>query len=162
MADHQRALKAEFLDEVLDVAHLARQAVVADRRPLAVAVATLVEREAVVLAAQREAHEIPGMRVKPAAVQEKQRMASRRAPVEVMKTHPIDHHVVVRGQGETRYFEPGDLGGQLQVLELLRYFQHGPLVLAIDLVVRPARRIAHSCILFVYQSPRCNRQRDRQ
>jgi hypothetical protein len=35
-----------------------------------------------------------------------------------MKAHPVDHHVMVRGQCETRYFEPGDLGGQLQVLEL--------------------------------------------
>jgi hypothetical protein len=35
-------------------------------------------------------------------------------------------------------------------------------VLAIDFVVRPVRRIAHSSILFVYQSSRCIRQHDRR
>ena len=124
--------------------------------------AALVERDAVVLAAQRQAYEIPGMRVEPAAVQKKNRMALRGTPIEVMETHPVDHDVVVLGKGETRHFEPGDLGGQLQVLELFRCFQHGSFVLAIDLVVRPARRIAHSWILFVYQSPRCTRQHDRR
>jgi hypothetical protein len=34
-------------------------------------------------------------------------------------------------------------------------------VLAIDLVVRPAHRIAHSWILLVYQSSRRTRQHDR-
>ena len=92
----------------------------------------LVERDAVVLAAQRQAYEIPGMRVEPAAVQEKYRMAPRGTPVEVVETHPVDHDVVVFGKGETRHFEPGDLGGQLQVLELFRCLQHGSFVLAID------------------------------
>src|ERR1700751_4297751 len=86
--------------------------------------AALVEREALVLAAQRQAYEIPGMRVEPAAVQEKDRMAPRSAPIEVVETHPVDHDVVVLGKRETRPFEPGDLGGQLQVLELFRCFQH--------------------------------------
>ena len=99
MADHQRALELEFFDEVLDVAHLARQAVVADRRPFAVAMAALVERDAVVLAAQRQAYEIPGMRVEPAAVQEKYRTALRGTPIEVVEAHPIDHDVVILGEG---------------------------------------------------------------
>ena len=160
MADHQRPLELEFFDEVLNVAHLARQTVVADRRPFAVAMAALVERDAVVLAAQRQAYEIPGMRVEPAAVQEKNRMALRSTPIEVVETHSVDHDIVVLGKGETRDFEPGDLGGQLQVLELFRCFQHDFFVLAIDLVVRPVRRIAHSWILLVYQSSRCTRQHD--
>jgi hypothetical protein len=65
------------------------------------------------------------MRVEPAAVQEKNRMAPRRVPIEVVETHPVDHDVVVLGKSKTWHFEPGDLGGQLQVLELFRCFQHG-------------------------------------
>src|SRR5262249_28095861 len=102
----------------LDVADLTRQTVIANRRPFAVAMAALIQRNTVIIRAQGQAYQVPGMRIEAAAVQEQNRVVSDDAPVEIMKAHPVDHHIVVLGQGETGYFEPSDLGGQLQVLEL--------------------------------------------
>jgi hypothetical protein len=60
-------------------------------------VAALVEREAVVLAAQRQADEVPSTRIEPAAVQKKYWMTPPSTPIEVMEAHPVDHNVVLLG-----------------------------------------------------------------
>jgi hypothetical protein len=71
-------------DEPLDVTRLRIGAVVTARRPLAIAVAALVERDAAMLVAQRQAHEVPGVSGQAAAVEEEHGRPIA-APVEVVQ-----------------------------------------------------------------------------
>ena len=85
-------------------------------RPLALAVAALVERDAVPLAAQREADQVPGMGVEPAAVQEDHGRQAGRPPVEVVKAHALRaSEVVLVGQHDLGQGDAGGGGGQLEV-----------------------------------------------
>ena len=96
-----------MIDERLEVADVAFRPVVHHRRPLALAVAALIERETVALATKTEAHEIPRVGVEPATVEEDDRRTARRPPVEIVEAHPAEHDVVRVGQRELGKTEPG-------------------------------------------------------
>ena len=78
----------------------------------------LVERDAVELAAQRQAAEIPGARRLSAAVEEERGRPAGRAPVEVVEPDAAEHGVLVPGADELRELEAGEAGGQPMVLAL--------------------------------------------
>ena len=68
-AGEDEMIEAECVDKAFDVLALSRDRVIGVGGPVAVAVAALVERDAVELVAQCEAAEIPGMRSQGAAMQ---------------------------------------------------------------------------------------------
>jgi hypothetical protein len=80
-------VEPEMVDEPLGVGELGADRIVRVMRPIGVAVAALVERDAVIGVPQRQAAQIPGMRVQRAAVQEDDRRQVPVAPVEIMETH---------------------------------------------------------------------------
>ena len=72
-ADQDELIEADLVDKAADVADLRRDRIIAVRRPVGVAVAALVERDAVEIVAQRQAAQIPGMRRQRPAMQEQDR-----------------------------------------------------------------------------------------
>ena len=86
---------AERVDEGLEIAHVALGRVVHLGRPLALAVAALVQRHAVPLAPEGRAHEVPRVGVEAAAVEEYHGGQPRRAPVEIVKAHAPEQDVVL-------------------------------------------------------------------
>ena len=89
-AGEDELVEAEMVDKPLGVGELGAHRIVGVVRPIAVAVAALVEREAVVVVAQRQADEVPGMRVQRAAMQKHDRRQVLVAPVEIVKPHPAE------------------------------------------------------------------------
>src|SRR5438105_6836993 len=79
-----------MVDKALAVGERGANRIVAVSCPIAVAVAALIERDAVEVVAQREADEIPGMRGQCPAMQEHDRRPVLIAPVEVMKPHAAE------------------------------------------------------------------------
>src|SRR5208282_6605351 len=92
-----RTLQSHRIDEALDVANMRRDPIVDDRRPLAVAMTTLIERDASIALAQHHRDAVPGMRGKAAAVQKQNRRATA-IPIEVMKPHRTNDHLMIVGQ----------------------------------------------------------------
>src|SRR5947207_12167446 len=79
-----------MVDKALAVRERGANRIVAVSCPIAVAVAALIERDAVEVVAQREADEIPGVRGQCAAMQKDDRRPVLVAPVEVMEPHPAE------------------------------------------------------------------------
>ena len=94
-------------DQPLDVADMGAT-VVEHRRPFAVAMAALIQRDTSKVFAQHYRYAIPGMRVDATAVQEKDRRAGT-APVEVVKAHCADDHLMVVRQPDRVGTKIGDL-----------------------------------------------------
>ncbi len=109
-----------MVDERFDVSAVGLDAVVHLRRPLAVTVTTEVEGQAPIVLPQREADEVPRVRGEPAAVEEQQRLLAGRPPVEIAETHAPQHDLMLVGDDELPGREAGDLGGVVQVLEIIR------------------------------------------
>lgn len=102
-------MQVERVDQPADVAGVRVRLVLEDRRPLTVAVATLIHRQAVEVGAQREAYEVPGVRGQTSTVKEHQRRTGVSAPVEVVKPKLVDHDVVVGGHAHLGHIQPGQL-----------------------------------------------------
>src|SRR6266446_3557282 len=115
-ADEDESIEAEAVDESVEVGGVALRGVVHLRRPFAVAVAPLVEGEAVPLEPERGADEVPGVDVEPAPVQEEHRRLAARAPVEIVEAHPSQDDVMRLGQDQLGEREPGGGRRQYQML----------------------------------------------
>src|SRR5438045_7060018 len=72
-ADQNELVEAEMVDKALAVRERGANRIVAVSCPIAVAVAALIERDAVEVVAQREADEVPGMRGQGADMQKQDR-----------------------------------------------------------------------------------------
>src|SRR4029077_814974 len=79
------------------VTDVRRDSIVSHRRPFAVAVPTLVERNTSEAIAKHHRNAIASVRRQTAAMQEKDRGAAS-APIEVVKAHQADDHLMVVGQ----------------------------------------------------------------
>src|SRR5262249_4639349 len=106
-ADQHEPSETQAIDDRLVSADVTLGPVVQLRRPFAVAVPGLIEGQAVAVPSQTETHEIPRVRVQPAAVEEENRRTALRSPIEVVKAHATEDDVVRLGQrelgeGETR------------------------------------------------------------
>jgi hypothetical protein len=84
LADEDRAIEAELLNEPLQIAYVVLGVVLHRGRPLAVAVAALIEREAAEVPPECEADDVPGVGGQGAAVEEHDVPAAS-APVEVVE-----------------------------------------------------------------------------
>ena len=84
----------------------------------------LVEREAMVVAPQHQADEVPRMRVQAAAVEEENRLAAGLTPVEVMEAHLMDHDLMGFRQDDFGDFQSGIMGRQLKMFDLFGIVQH--------------------------------------
>src|SRR5439155_11186286 len=82
-ADEDEAIEPEAIDEGFDVGGVTLDAVIHLRRPLAVAVAPLIEGQAVPIGSERGADEVPGAGAEPAAVEVQQLPPAAAAPVAV-------------------------------------------------------------------------------
>ena len=82
-------------------------------RPLAVAVAALIEGHAVRLAPEGQTHEIPRVGVEAAAVQEHHGGQARRPPVEIVKAHAPEQEVMHVRQDDLGKMDAG--GGRRQL-----------------------------------------------
>ena len=78
--------------------------------------AALVERQAMVVAAQGEAHQIPGVRGQRAAMEKHNRRQVLAAPIEIMQPHPADLRVMPLRQYDVVKSEPGAHGRRRKVL----------------------------------------------
>src|SRR5271156_1121674 len=83
----------------------------------------LIERDASIAFAQHHGDAIPRMRVDAAAVQEKYRHA-RAAPVEVVKTHRADDHLLVLRQRDCARMKIGNLERSPKHREFFGSFRH--------------------------------------
>src|SRR5712671_5470241 len=97
LPDQDRTLESQSIDESLDVTDVRRDSIVSHRRPFAVTVPALVERNASEAITKHHRYAIPGVRSQAAAVQEQNRRAGS-APIEIVKTHRADDHLMVVGQ----------------------------------------------------------------
>jgi hypothetical protein len=109
LADEHEAIELEVFDPGFDVSEVRGRAVVESGRPLAVAVAALVERQAVVRRPQRRTGQIPGMRGQETAVKEEHGEAAGRPPVEIVQPQPAPDEMSVLGQREIRHRHPGNV-----------------------------------------------------
>src|SRR5262249_31905058 len=98
------------------------QAVVQGWGPFAVAVAAHIQGVAAVFLPQRQADDVPGMGVQPAAVQEHHRQppqgspeATWGTPVEIVQPHPAQHDVLMLGQDNARNTDTGGRGDRGEV-----------------------------------------------
>ena len=105
-----------MVDKAADVADLRRDRIVAVGRPVGVAVAALVERDAVEIVAQRQAAQIPGMRGQRPAVQKQDRRLSLAAPIQIVHLQLADADVALAGQHDVAELEPGTDSGRGKVL----------------------------------------------
>src|SRR5580658_5590224 len=97
LPNNDRTFQFRRLDKTLDIADVRGDPVIDHRRPLAVAMPALIERDASIAFAQHHGNAIPRMRVDTAAVQEKYWRA-RAAPVEIVKAHRAEDHLLVLRQ----------------------------------------------------------------
>src|SRR2546421_3998295 len=79
-----------MVDKALAVRERGANRIVAVSCPIAVAVAALIERDAVEVVAQCEADEVPGMRGQGAAMQKHDRRPVLVAPVQIVKPHAAE------------------------------------------------------------------------
>ena len=100
-------VEADLVDKAADVADLRRDRIVAVGRPIGVAVAALVERDAVEIVAQRQTAQIPGMRGQRPAVQEQDRRLSLAAPIQIVHLQLAAPDVALAGQHDVAELEPG-------------------------------------------------------
>ena len=123
---HQHeALELQRVDERADVAGVALGGVVHLGRPLALAVAALVQGQAVPLPAERGAHDVPRVGVETAAVQEDHGRQALDPPVEIVEAHGAEQQVMRVGQREIGQRHAGGGRRQLQVrAELVRAEAH--------------------------------------
>ena len=107
-----------MVDKALAVRERGANRIVAVSCPIAVAVAALIERDAVEVVAQREADEIPGVRGQCAAMQKDDRRPVLVAPVEVMEPHPAEVKFMALRQHDLAVAEAeaGADGGRGKVL----------------------------------------------
>ena len=115
-ADEDELVEPEMVDEPLGVGDLSADRIVQVVGPVAVAVAALVERDAVVVVAQGEAAQIPGVCIERAAVQKDDRRQMLVAPIEVVEAHPPEVKLVAFRQHDAIKAEPGADGRLRQVL----------------------------------------------
>src|ERR1051325_1653234 len=85
-ADQDEFVEAELVDKALGVGELGPNRIISVMCPVAVAMAALVERDAMILLAQREADEVPGVRGQGAAMQEQDRRQLLVAPIEIVRS----------------------------------------------------------------------------
>jgi hypothetical protein len=102
MAYQQRLVDPKLFDETFDILYLAIMAVVGGGLPFAVAVTALIERESMVLLSEHQADHVPGVRVQAASMQKENRRTPLRAPIEVMKAHPLNDYMMRVRQDEFR------------------------------------------------------------
>src|SRR5262245_45653374 len=124
-ADQNEPVEPEVVDEGAEVLDVALGTVIHRGRPLAVAVAALVERDTVALRLESSADEVPRVHVEPAAVQEQHGRPASRAPVQVVEAHATEDDVVRLGQVQVGQLESGGGRRESQVLaEFLRAQAH--------------------------------------
>jgi len=91
LPDQDRTLESQSIDESLDVTNVRSDSIVSHRRPFAIAMPALVERNASEAIAKHHRHAIPCVRSQTTAVQEQNRGAGS-TPIEIVKAHRTDDH----------------------------------------------------------------------
>src|SRR5579875_2943671 len=119
LSDQDRAVEAELVGKAQDILALRRDRIVGLRIPIAVAVAALIERQAVIVRAQCQATQIPGMRIERPAMQKQHRRQSRPAPIEIVQVERADPPVAGVRQHHLGKVETGARRGRPQVLAIL-------------------------------------------
>ena len=119
-ADEYKSIQPKALDETGEIAAVGVEAVIQFLRPLGLPVTAQIGRQAVVIAAQYGAQEIPGVRVQSATMHEHHRYLSGCSPVEIVPSQSIDRHVTRRRQRHIGSRHAGNLHRQFQVLQFLR------------------------------------------
>src|SRR3954453_12862522 len=107
-----------MVDKALGVRERGADRIITVMGPVAVAMAALIERNAVIFVAQRQADEVPGMRGQGAAMQEDDGRQMLVAPVEVMKPHPAEVKFVALRQYNLAKAKAGPHGGRGKVLAI--------------------------------------------
>src|SRR6059058_4804540 len=105
-----------MVDKALGVRERRANRIIAVMGPVAVAVAALIERDAVIFVAQRQADEVPGMRRQGAAMQEDDGRQMLVAPIEIVKPHPAEVKFMALRQYHLAKAEAGPHGGRGKVL----------------------------------------------
>src|SRR5438552_14771625 len=105
-----------MVDKALGVRERRANRIIAVMGPVAVAVAALIERDAVIFVAQRQADEVPGMRRQGAAMQEDDGRQMLVAPIEVMEPHPAEAKFMTLRQYHLAKAEAGPHGSHGKVL----------------------------------------------
>src|SRR5215469_2124535 len=100
MAYQQRLLKPEPFNEAFNIPDLALETVISGWLPFAVAMATLVERDTMVVAPEHQAHDIPSMSIEAATMQKDDWRPSFDTPIQVMQTDTVDYDMVRFGQDD--------------------------------------------------------------
>jgi len=119
--DHEIA-QTDVVNKGCHVGHVRSDGVVALRRPLTIAVAAQIEREAMVVVTQGKANEVPSVSVQPAAVQEQNGSLPSGAPVELVEAHVSQQHLPALRKRELGDLDVRNPGGELQVIELIEDF----------------------------------------
>jgi len=100
------------LGKTFDVGALRGERIIGVGRPIGVAVAALVERHTMEFAPQSETAQVPGMRGQRAAMQKKNWLQPRSAPVEITKAQTIELDSAIVRQRHLVEAEAGaDRGG---------------------------------------------------
>jgi hypothetical protein len=115
-AGEHEPVEAQLFDKAFDVLALRRDRIIGVGRPVAVAVAALVEREAMKFVAQCQAAQIPGMRGQGPAMQEKERLQLVVAPIQVTEPKMTDHHGLLGGQYNFVEVEAGSHRSGLEMI----------------------------------------------
>src|SRR6516162_8502326 len=108
-------VEAEHIDKAPDILALTSDRIVGVGCPVAVAMAALIERNAVELVAQCEAAQIPGMRRQSAAMQKKKRRQPLVSPIEVAEPELINEYGFLARQDDFVEAEAGANRGRLEM-----------------------------------------------
>src|SRR5260370_13611900 len=116
LAHDHGPVDTELLDESFDILGMAFVAIVVS--PVAVAMPALVQGQAMVIIAQRQADYVPGMSGQRTAMQKDQRGPIVVAPVQIMQAKLADSDLAVLRKYDLGYVDSRYLHGQFEVFEL--------------------------------------------
>src|SRR6266851_23338 len=104
---------------------MALHAVIRARRPFAITMPALIQRDAAVAMAQHQADHVPGMGVEAAAMEEEDRSPGARiAPVQVMEPEALDDQIGGLRQHDLRRLQTRYFRHQSELFDFLSGF-HG-------------------------------------
>ena len=92
-----KAVQPQRGDEPVNVSLVRFYRIVTVGRPIAVAVAPLVQRQDVVMLGEGKAHKIPAVGLLRPTVQHHHQRVARAAPFQVMEVHAIDRYLMIGG-----------------------------------------------------------------
>ena len=120
-ADQDKAVETDPVGKTPDILALGGDRIIGVGRPVAVAMAALIECDAMKFVAQSQAAQIPGMRGQGAAMQKQDRPQPFGSPIEITKSQLSDTHISLARQNDLVEAEAGAHRGRFQmVADILR------------------------------------------